>query len=72
MVVFRHRWRWSGGRENLAESLQLSREGKASAADVGGDMLWMMEASQHRRVKTVQGYVRRASLFKGHAGAGFL
>jgi len=43
-----------------------------SAAEAGADVLRMMEVSRHRRVETVQGYVRRASLFKGHAGAGFL
>ena len=43
-----------------------------SAADAGADVLRMMEVSRHRRVETVQGYVRRASLFKGHAGAEFL
>lgn len=43
-----------------------------SAADAGADVLRMMEVSRHQRVETVQGYVRRASLFKGHAGAGFL
>lgn len=32
----------------------------------------MMEVSHHKRVETVRGYVRRANLFRGHAGAGFL
>lgn len=43
-----------------------------SAAEAGADVLRMMEVSRHRRVETVQGYVWRASLFRGHAGAGFL
>jgi site-specific recombinase XerD len=43
-----------------------------SAAEAGADVLRMMEVSRHKRVETVQGYVRRANLFKGHAGAGFL
>jgi site-specific recombinase XerD len=43
-----------------------------SAADAGADVLRMMEVSRHKRVETVQGYVRRANLFKGHAGTGFL
>ena len=43
-----------------------------SAAEAGADVLRMMEVSRHKRVETMQGYVRRASLFKGHAGAGFL
>ena len=38
----------------------------------GADALRMMEVSRHRRVETVQVYVRRANLFKGHAGAEFL
>ena len=43
-----------------------------SAAEAGADVLRMMEVSRHKRVETMQGYVRRASLFKGHAGTGFL
>lgn len=43
-----------------------------SAAEAGADALRMMEVSRHRRVETVQGYVRRANLFKGHAGSDFL
>ncbi len=43
-----------------------------SAAEAGADPLRMMEVSRHRRVETVRGYVRRANLFRGHAGAGFL
>ena len=42
-----------------------------SAAENGADVLRMMEVSRHKRVETVQGYVRRANLFRGHAGAGF-
>lgn len=36
------------------------------------DVLRMMEVSRHKRVETVQGYVRRANGFKGHAGKDFL
>ena len=43
-----------------------------SAAEDGADVLAMMEVSRHKRVETLQGYVRRANLFKGHAGAGSL
>ena len=43
-----------------------------SAAEAGADVLRMMEVSRHRRVETVREYVRRANLFRGHAGAGFL
>jgi integrase len=43
-----------------------------SAAETGADVLAMMEVSRHRRVETLQGYVRRANLFKRHAGQGFL
>ena len=43
-----------------------------SAAEAGADVLRMMEVSRHRRVETVREYVRRANLFRGHAGADFL
>jgi site-specific recombinase XerD len=43
-----------------------------SAAELGADLLKMMEVSRHRRVDTLQGYVRRADLLVGHAGARFL
>ena len=43
-----------------------------SAAEAGADVLRMMEVSRHKRVETVQVYVRRANLFKGHAGKDFL
>jgi hypothetical protein len=32
----------------------------------------MMEASRHRSVDTLRGYLRRVDLFKDHAGAAFL
>jgi integrase len=32
----------------------------------------IMDVTRHRDVRTVTGYVRRANLFKGHAGSGFL
>jgi len=43
-----------------------------SAAEASADVLRMMEVSRHKRVETVQGYVRRANGFKGHAGTTFL
>ena len=43
-----------------------------SAAEAGADVLRMMEVSRHKRVETVRGYVRRANLFRNHAGADFL
>ena len=43
-----------------------------SAAEAGADVLRMMEVSRHKRVETVRCYVRRANLFRGHAGARFL
>lgn len=43
-----------------------------SAAASGADVLSMMEVSRHKRVETLQGYVRKANAFKQHAGAGFL
>jgi hypothetical protein len=32
----------------------------------------MMEVSRHRSVDTLRGYVRRADMFKDHAGGAFL
>ena len=32
----------------------------------------VMDVTRHKDVRTVTGYVRRANLFKGHAGASFL
>lgn len=43
-----------------------------SAAEAGVDALRMMEVSRHRRVETLASYVRRGSLFRGHAGTTFL
>lgn len=43
-----------------------------SAADSGASLFKMMEVSRHKSVETVRGYVRRAELFKDHAGASFL
>jgi hypothetical protein len=31
-----------------------------------------VNVTRHRDVRTVTGYVRRANLFKGHAGSGFV
>ncbi|MHC2021400.1 site-specific integrase [Methylobacterium sp. CM6247] len=43
-----------------------------TAADRGADMTRIMDVSGHRDPRTVVGYIRRASAFKGHAGRGFL
>jgi integrase len=43
-----------------------------SAAETGASLFKMMEVSRHKSVDTLKGYVRRAELFKDHAGAGFL
>ena len=43
-----------------------------SAAEAGANVFKMMEVSRHRSVDTLRGYVRRADLFKDHAGASFL
>lgn len=32
----------------------------------------LMNISHHRKVDTMRGYVRRAEIFKRHAGAGFM
>lgn len=43
-----------------------------SGAERGASIFKLMEVSRHRSVDTLRGYVRRAELFKDHAGAGFL
>ncbi|ALN75809.1 site-specific integrase [Aureimonas sp. AU20] len=43
-----------------------------SAAEAGAELSRIMEVSRHVEPKTVQGYIRRANLFKNHAGSGFL
>jgi site-specific recombinase XerD len=43
-----------------------------SAAENGACIFKMMEVSRHKSVETLKGYVRRAELFKDHAGTKFL
>jgi site-specific recombinase XerD len=43
-----------------------------SGAEAGASVFKMMEVSRHKSVDTLRGYVRRADLFKDHAGAAFL
>ena len=43
-----------------------------TAAEAGADMHRIMDQSRHVDVRTIRGYVRRASLFKDHSGAAFL
>ena len=43
-----------------------------SASEHGANVLKMMEVSRHKSVDTLRGYVRRADLFRDHAGTGFL
>jgi integrase len=43
-----------------------------SGAESGASVLKLMEVSRHKSVDTLRGYVRRADLFKDHAGASFL
>ena len=43
-----------------------------SAAEAGASILKMVEVSRHRSVDTLRGYVRRADLFREHAGSAFL
>jgi site-specific recombinase XerD len=43
-----------------------------SGAEAGANVFKLMEVSRHRSVDTLRGYVRRADLFKDHAGAAFL
>jgi integrase len=43
-----------------------------SAAEAGASLLKMAEVSRHASLDTLRGYVRRADLFRDHAGAAFL
>lgn len=43
-----------------------------SAAEHGASIFKMMEVSRHKSVEMLRVYVRRAELFKDHAGSGFL
>jgi site-specific recombinase XerD len=43
-----------------------------SAAEAGASIFKMVEVSRHRSIETLRGYVRRADLFKDHAGTDFL
>lgn len=43
-----------------------------TAADRDVSETRIMDVSRHRDTRTVRGYIRRANMFKGHAGAGFL
>jgi site-specific recombinase XerD len=43
-----------------------------TAAERGASLFKMMEVSRHKSVDTLRGYVRRADLFRDHAGADFL
>jgi site-specific recombinase XerD len=43
-----------------------------TAADREVELTRIMDVTRHKDVRTVTGYVRRANLFKGHAGSSFL
>ena len=43
-----------------------------SGAEAGATIFKLMEVSRHKSVDTLRGYVRRADLFRDHAGSGFL
>jgi site-specific recombinase XerD len=43
-----------------------------TGAERGASIWKLMEVSRHKSVDTLRGYVRRADLFKDHAGAAFL
>jgi hypothetical protein len=40
--------------------------------EAGASAFKMMEVSRHKSMDTLRGYVRRADLFRDHAGAAFL
>jgi len=43
-----------------------------TAADRDVELTRITDVTRHKDVRTVTGYVRRANLFKGHAGSSFL
>jgi site-specific recombinase XerD len=43
-----------------------------SGAEAGANVFKLMEVSRHKSIDTLSGYVRRAELFKDHAGTEFL
>ena len=43
-----------------------------SGAEAGASVFKLIEVSRHKSLDTLRGYVRRAELFKDHAGADFL
>jgi len=43
-----------------------------SAAESGASIFKMMDQSRHKSVDTLRSYIRRADLFREHAGAAFL
>ena len=43
-----------------------------SGVENGASVFKLREVSRHKSVDTLRGYVRRAELFKDHAGSGFL
>lgn len=43
-----------------------------TAADRDVSESRIMDVTRHKDSRTVRGYIRRANLFKGHAGASFL
>ena len=43
-----------------------------SGAEAGASIFKLMEVSRHKSVDTLRGYVRRAELFRDHAGSDFL
>lgn len=43
-----------------------------SAADAGADVFKMADVSRHKSLDVLRSYVRRAEMFKDHAGASFL
>ena len=43
-----------------------------SAADAGAGVFKMAEVSRHKSIDVLRGYVRRAELFRDHAGSSFL
>jgi integrase len=67
---------WGAGKLGLAvddfsgHSLRAGFITTAAERDVSESRI--MDVSRHRDTRSVRGYIRRANMFKGHAGASFL
>ena len=70
--IIKARAKLAGLDESIFSGHSLRAGFVTSATSAGADVFRVMDVSRHRKVDTVRGYVRRAEMFKHHAGAGFM